>query len=435
MFCKNCENEIKDGVKFCDKCGTKVKINILTDIKKDDEKTYDNSLNDKDERLMVDTLKKLLNEKKITVSCLKEFGIYLENGQIIPQLLPDEPEQLLEVKDILKATVIGIIITAIIAPLSGIKVTFLDFMESVLFFSVILGGVTYYKKEKEYDNRKEKIAKKREEMLNGKNISKYGLEDEILCSINKNYTHYIGNTIFNSISIRDINKDLFQSEIKSILKFAEENHMNDLDLTTVIEKFYKYKFECGTAKFQSEINALKDRVIEFKAKFEDFEDESYINDIKKVLESIMLLSDNNFSLPLNRYESVLADLKKEMEKIEKGIQNKEIQRENEIESLKNNIPMYQKELAAISLRRKKYPDKDLSGSFIKNYKLKRCEVEEKLHLPIESLKNKASEIEHEIKYDIEALNNMIEAEYDSRHNRIYGKPENKLAAKFKTIHK
>lgn len=92
MFCKNCGNEIKDGVKFCDKCGTKVKINILTDIKKDDEKTYDNSLNDKDERLiyisyLVDTLKKLLNKKKITVSCLKEFGIYLENGQIIPDFV------------------------------------------------------------------------------------------------------------------------------------------------------------------------------------------------------------------------------------------------------------------------------------------------------------------------------------------------------------
>ncbi|MCM1008778.1 MAG: zinc ribbon domain-containing protein [Ruminococcus flavefaciens] len=31
MFCKNCGNELKDGVKFCSKCGSKIEIDSKTD--------------------------------------------------------------------------------------------------------------------------------------------------------------------------------------------------------------------------------------------------------------------------------------------------------------------------------------------------------------------------------------------------------------------
>lgn len=28
MYCKNCGNELKDGVKFCDKCGAKFETDV-----------------------------------------------------------------------------------------------------------------------------------------------------------------------------------------------------------------------------------------------------------------------------------------------------------------------------------------------------------------------------------------------------------------------
>lgn len=42
MFCKNCGNEIKDGVKFCSKCGTEQVIH--TDFpEKSDNETIENN--------------------------------------------------------------------------------------------------------------------------------------------------------------------------------------------------------------------------------------------------------------------------------------------------------------------------------------------------------------------------------------------------------
>lgn len=32
MFCKNCGNEIKDGVKFCGKCGMKVQAKVADKV-------------------------------------------------------------------------------------------------------------------------------------------------------------------------------------------------------------------------------------------------------------------------------------------------------------------------------------------------------------------------------------------------------------------
>ena len=445
MFCRKCGNKIKDNARFCSSCGNKIEEKNVPDffpykdsgqIKKHEVNTEVSDIHEKEEYIseLICILNKVIDKKTALIS-LNEFSNYLKKEEELPQSLPNDPENLIEIKDLLKAAIIGIIITAIIAPLSGIKITFWNFMECVLFFSFIAGGISYLKNKIKYAKNQEIIGQKRLEMLEGTSISKFKFEDDILSLINKNYNKYIGDLVFTSTSIRYLYKDLFQSEINNILAYVEEAQITDTDLPSIIEKYYKHAYETGIDAFQVELDMLKKEVVKFKEKFEDFGEQSYVIDAQKILDGLSALDKENFSSSLSVYTSAVSKIKEEFEKIDKCIQSAEEQREEEIKLFESKILIYKKELAEIYLKRKKYPDTELSNSFIRAYKAKRCEIEEKLHLPIETIKNKVFEIEDEIRKGIDSLNEMIETEYVARHKRIYGKPQNKLASKFKSIYR
>lgn len=449
MFCENCGNTIKDEMKFCSKCGNKVKTNNPINHTFNKNKTEvenfkvdiydDNSIDEKKKYILIliDSLEKIIQKKVFTLTHLKEFGEILKNEKEIPQQLPEEFVFNIKFKDILGVFIKGFIISVIITSIAfhGEEITFRDIFQCAAFFWFIIGGYTLIKRKSEYEKQREYIANKRKEMLKQKNMSKYQYEDEILGLINKNYKIYIGNPIFNSASIRDKNKDVFQGEITNIIKFAEENKIGSAEFSDIIKLFYQNKHDCKINELQKNLNIIKEKYMELNAELEDLEDTNNIGQSLEMIDEIISCDAKYLTMTSNDYEKTLNNILKSMECVEFEIQKVKEQRKKSLESLQTNIPKYQEELAKISLRRKKYPDNELSSSFITEYKRKMDEVKEKMHMPIDCIRNKADKIEAEIQKDIEYLIDMIETEYNSRHKRIYGKPDNKLAAKFKNIYK
>lgn len=444
MFCEKCGNKIKDGAKFCGKCGTKVEINTLTDIeKKDENKVYNGPQNNDHERLiyisnLVDVLKEVLNKKKSAVSCLEEFGRYLESEQTIPQPLPDEPEHLFEIKDIWNVFIKGIItaiVLTLIATYGEEKFAFRDFLGCSIFCWFVIGGFVYFKKSREYEKLKEASIKQKEEMLRNVDGRKYDSEDLIFGLINKNYNQYIGDGAFDSTSIRDHSKDAFQAELAEIIKFAEDNKMYALTLSEIIEKFYQNKHHSKVAELWEYMGESKEKVLELKSKFEVMEIQSDIDYALERLGAFLEITPENVSLSVDRYRIALRDISTDVEQIEQALEAEIDIRERAADALMSYVPEYKKTLKKISLKRVKYPDEQLSSSFIKSFDSKVNELTNALPTSYEAVKNRAAEIDSEIKSGIACLTDMLEAELQSRYKRVYGRPENKLALKFKSTYK
>ncbi len=436
MLCKNCDNKIKDAVKFCVKCGSEVEIMNEREI---------------EIKRLVAVLKLVILEKESeqkntketnsyksnALILLKKFEEHLKNEQEIPKALPEEPEFFLSFKDILSIFFCGVIITAVITPISGVEATFWNLLECAAFFWTIIGYFTYHKRKKEYDELKKQTHKKIEKMSRGEGISKYKNEDSILGIINKNYKLYIGTPIFHTVTIRNQNKSAFQTEIEDIIKFAEENKMDSMRLSDIIEKFYQSKHNSKAAKLYNDIEKLKDRAFKLKSELEALEMKT---EIDSVLETVRKFLDtttpNDVSISLEEYNTTIKKVSSKIEYIEQEREKEEKAREKAIESLMNNIPVYEKKLVEIAEKRAKYPDNQLSSFFIKKFDSKMNEFSDNLKkASLGNIKNKSIEIESELKNSIAYLNDMIETEFEARHKRIYGKPENKLAVKFKSIYK
>lgn len=425
MFCPNCGSELPDGSKFCGMCGNKIAITSKTEENK---------------KSVIAINKNATDNKAYWLKELADFINHLETEKEIPEELPaaDKEDWFISAKDALNIFIKGAVITAVIVPLAtvgGFKATFWDVLENAAFFWVIFGVYTHFKNKKEYEKRRDLISEEREKMLNGESIIKYAHEDKILSVINKNYREYIGFPIFDSISIRNQQKAAFQTEIANIMKFAEKNPKEHTELAKTIEMFYKEKHDIEIGKLQNKMSDLKEKMSQLKIKCEDF---GLNNDVERsldLMEKMLGFDNHDISITSDRYNAAIIEVEDSIEIIEKNLKIAEEQREKAIETYQANISGYQKELDKISIKRKKYPDNELSSSFINEYKNKRCEVEEKLHLSIESIKNRASEIDAEISNIISSLNDMIEKEYALRYHRIYGRPENKMAAKFKSMYK
>lgn len=411
MFCKNCGNEVKDGVKFCSKCGA----TEFSENKVESQTAETNAL-----------------------TLLKGFEEYIKTEHEIPQPLPEEQDSVLKFKDILGILIKSIVGTVIIIPIArhfGVEVPFVG-CAGVL--CAVIGLYTYYTKEEDYDLQRYKISKEREKMLSGEGITKYQYEDEILKLINENYNRYIGTpNSFYSATIRDVDKNEFLNEIADIIRFAEEK-MCHAELQEIIIQFYKNSHDCQITEAQNNMTDIKEKFAQLKAKCEDFqltETTSDINHAIKIADEILNFEASEISMSYDDYYKALKSISVQIEKIEQSLKEAEEQRESAIASWENNISNYQQELTEISIIRMRYPDNELSSSFLKEYKRQIYEVEEMLHLPMESIRNRASDVDSDIRRHIDSLNSLIETEYTLRHKRIYGRSENKLAVKFKSIYK
>jgi len=436
MFCENCGKELKAGSKFCDQCGSKIEIMNekeremeirrlvsvlkLIILKKESEQKYTEEIG---------------ADKTDTLILLKKFGEHLKKEQEIPEELPKEPDSVLGFKDILSIFFDGVVITAIITPISGVEATFWNLLECAAFFWAIIGYFTYHKRKAQYDEYREKIAEKREKMLNGEGFSKYKHEDRILNLINKNYKLYIGTPIFHSSAIRNQNKSRFQTEIEDITKFAEENKMDNSTLSDIVEKFYRGRHHSKIAELQNDMKKLKEKFLELKSEFEAMEIKTSIDQSLEIAGKLLDFAPEDISIPVEDYDTAMKKISSEIENTEQELEKEKKAREKALESLMNNIPVYKKTLIEISLKRAKYPDDQLSSSFVKSFDSKTNELLNNLPSYLGNAENKAVEIESEIKNGIVCLTDMLEAELDSRHERIYGKQKNKLAAKFKSIYK
>lgn len=445
MFCTNCGNLLKDGALFCSKCGRKIKRSQPAAASPDFNQTENVIVSGTatvSASEMSAAVKKQVVAPEDAFSILIGFRNFLEKEKNIPQYYPKEEDYKIQPKDIAICVAIGAAITIFMLVCSvlflGISAGVWDFIQCVAFFGAIAFGITWLKRKIQYERDCSSTEKKRERMLDQLDrgqMQKYQYEDKILDAMNRYYGIYIGDTAFHSRAIRDREKESFLKEFSDIIKYAEENHLENMTFDAVIEKYCKNVHDVEMEKLQEKLKEIREKIKSFQKRCGGPEALSKWDEAIKRIDEIINLDVKNDASPYIFYAKSIDELSEQMTKMEVYVSELEKEQEKEWKALQDNIPSYQEELKKLIFWRKKYDDKEFSSYFLKDFHKKLFTLQENLKVSASVAKAKASRVESEIQQDIENLKRMVEKEAQSRHRKIYGKRKNDMAIRFKALHR